>query len=728
MRILLCALLALPLMATAQEPVPSLRTTSSEVLLDFVVRDTHGNVIRNLRPDEIKVFENGVLQPVRHFEFVDGHSANEPKPSAIGSIAPATTGAKPAQFDVNDLRDISIVTVVIANVDPRGRKLAEAAMKELIQKELHPNTFVGVFRLEPGGIHLVQNYTSDGAKIAAAVGQTVRHVNIDQPVTGELFRPQMGMGLGNDPNDPSSSMVSISPASTPVVSEQLGTSNNITASSDAMARAIALLMESEYTNEMSDAYGDSMRYLTQLSSLVHAQALIPGRKVVLLFSAGLPVAPDSVEMLRNVISSANRSNVSIYAVDTRGVTSQSDLDAPRRLVTEAAATSKKQFLAGNDQAVTPGEVMSGELADASIHADTRENLVELVSGTGGELLPDSLDLREPLRRVMEDVRTHYESSYSPTNLATDGTFRTIKVTVSRPGARVFARQGYYAVPMLDGHQVYPFEAATLKAINTRPLLHQFNFHAAALQFRHSEAQTQLSFVFQIPARDLTIVRNQQTFKVEVAVTALVKDDQGQVVAKISKDIPYEVLLANKAELERGTVSFTAPFFLAPGHYTIETATVDRESMKASVSRSTLDVDRYSGFSISDVMVVRSVDGIEGPEKAFDPLESRGGKVTPDVSDVVTPDASGNVKFYAVAYPLAPADGPVVMKVEVLQDEKVVAQSPVSALPLDANGAASMLASVPAVKLPAGHYEAEVSFQYKGERLTKRVEFTLAGGA
>ena len=279
-----------------------------------------------------------------------------------------------------------------------------------------------------------------------------------------------------------------------------------------------------------------------------------------VFSAGLPMAPDSVEMLRNVISSANRSNVSIYAVDTRGVTSQSDLDATRRLVTQAATASQKQFLAGSDQSVTPGEVVSGEIADASIHADTRENLVELVSGTGGELLPDSLDLREPLRRVMEDVRTHYESSYSPTNLSTDGSFRRIKVSISRPGALVFARQGYYAVPVLVGHQVYPFEAATLKAINTRPILHQFNFHAVALQFRPSGAQAQLSFVVQIPTRDLSMVKDQESVKVEVAVTALVKDDQGQVVAKISKDIPYEVPLTKKAELERETVSFTAPFF------------------------------------------------------------------------------------------------------------------------------------------------------------------------
>ena len=728
MQRLLCALLALPLLAFAQEPVPTLRTTTSEVLLDFVVRDTHGKIIRNLRPDEVKVYENGVPQPVRHFEFIDGHSTAGPRPPAIKAVAPATTGAQPAQFDVNELRDISMVTVVIANVDPRGRKLAESAMKEFIQKELRPDTYVGVFRLGPGGRRLVQNYTCDGAKISAAVEQAARHVSTDQPVTGELFRPQMGLGLGNDPGDPSSSAVSIASAATPIVAQQLDSSASITATSDPMTRTIGLLMESEYTNEVQDAYDDSMSYLTQLSLLVHSQALIPGRKVVLLFSAGLPVAPDSVELLRNVISAANRANVSIYAVDTRGVTSQSDLDAPRRLVTQAATASRNQFLAGVDQLVTPGEVTSEELADASIHADTRENLVELVSGTGGELLPDSLDLREPLRRVMEDVRTHYESSYSPSDTATDGTFRKIEVRVSRPDALVFSRQGYYAVPVLNGHQVYPFEAATLEAINTQPFPHQFNFHSAALQFRPGAAQTQLSFVFQVPARDLTMTRDQQWLKVHVAVTVLVKDEQGQIVTKISKDIPYQVPASTMEQLKLGIVSFTSPFFLAPGHYTVETGAVDRLGMKASAKRTVLIVTQDSGLAMSDVEVARRVEPIHGQANPSEPLQSRGGVVMPELSDTVHPDADGKLTLFAVAYPQAPVDAPVDATLELWRDGRLLMKSPASNVPPDATGAASILANLKTEKLPPGQYLAQVSFEYKGQKVVKSVAFTLAGAS
>jgi hypothetical protein len=174
---------------------------------------------------------------------------------------------------------------------------------------------------------------------------------------------------------------------------------------------------------------------------------------------------------------------------------------------------------------------------------------------------------------------------------------------------VFARSGYYALPMLNGRQIYPFEMATLKALNTKPLLHQFDFHAAALQFRPGPERTQMTFVFQAPLRDLAINKDKQWLKVHVCVTALIKNDQGQVLQKISKDIPYELPAAKTVELQRAMVSFTTPFQLIPGRYMLETAAVDRESMKASVSRSVLVVEPASSLPVSDVALVRRVDSI-----------------------------------------------------------------------------------------------------------------------
>lgn len=715
MRPLLCFLIALPLLGSAQTPEPTLRTTTSEVLLDFVVRDKHANIIRDLKPEEVQIFEDGVLQKQRYFQFIDGHanaqSSPEPGPTVPATATTPSANAHAAPVTINELRDMSVVSVVLGNLDPRGRELTLKAMRDFAKNDLGPNTYVGVFTLGMAGLRTVQPYTNDASQVSAAVERAVRNA-----LSGQ-FTAIDSNALGYGGLGAITGKAAVTPQFAPYGGEGSG-------------GAAAAMAATGWVQEMDEVYMGSMQYLAPLRSLVNAQAQIPGRKVMLLFSAGILVHTDTVELLQSIISAANRANISIYALDTRGITPESTLGDSRRRLQEAANSSMNMQLSrinGNSE-VTADQVISSEIAETSIHSDTRANMAELAEGTGGALLPDTIDLREPIREAIESSRTHYELTYAPANTSLDGSFRKIEVRVSRPGAKVFARSGYYAVPTVNGRQVYPFEVATLKAINTRPDLHQFNFHATTLEFRSGAVRNQFAFLFQAPTRDLTVTTDQQWAKVHVCVTALIKDSNGQVVDKISKDIPYEVPLAKKAELEQGTVSFTAPFFLPPGQYTIDTASVDRQSMKASVSRSALVVEQDSGFAMSGVTVVRRVDDIQGPTNTLDPLEARGGKVTPDLSDLVSPDASGNLKFYAVAYPPAPVDAPVAMRIEIWQDEKLMMRSGVSQIPLDASGAASVLASIPAAKLPAGRYEAHVVFQYKEEKLTKEVKFALAGAS
>lgn len=716
MRRLIYPLLILPLALPAQEPELSLRTTTSEVLLDVVVRDKKAHIVRDLRPEEIQVFEDGVPQKQSRFEFLDGHEAPPtaaPAPATANSL-PASTTAQPAS--VQELREASVVSIVVANLDPRGRKLALDTMHDFIKNEMRPNTYVGVYTIDVlTGLHNIQPYTNDAARVSAGMDSAVRAVFHERP----KLTAQDSRDLTSD--------TAFRPNTTD--SEQPVTQQN--ASALGPAQLINQITETNEIGEMHEVYQDSMRYLSSLRTLVQAQAEIPGRKVVLLFSAGLPVHFDTAEQLQNVISAANRSTVSVYAVDTRGYGQASDLDNSRNLLSTAAAASRRRQMSkvsGGDQTVTPMEVMAPEWAEGSIHGNTRENLAQLAEGTGGSLLSDSLDLRDPLRRAMEDVRTHYELSYSPANTFADGSFRKIEVKVSRPGVSVFARSGYYALPLLNGRQIYPFEMATMKAINARPQLHQFEFHASTFQFRPGPVHEQLVFAFEAPSQGLSITRDKEWAKIHVCVTALVKNEHGEVIEKISKDIPYQVPVEKTDDLQRGVVTFTAPFQLPPGRYMLETAVVDRESMKASVRRSALVVGQASGLSMSDVAVVRRVDAIQGPATASDPLEVGGGKVTPELLDVVSPETTEQVRFYAVAYPPAPVDAPVEVSMEIWRDGQVIVRTPASTVPPDPTGAASILAGIPLEKLPTGQYEAQVSFLYKGQKITRVVAFSVGAGS
>ncbi|HTT23870.1 MAG TPA: hypothetical protein VMG82_33395, partial [Candidatus Sulfotelmatobacter sp.] len=46
-----------PLLAQA-----TFRSSSQEVLIDFVARDKHQKVIKDLKPEEVQIFEDGALQ------------------------------------------------------------------------------------------------------------------------------------------------------------------------------------------------------------------------------------------------------------------------------------------------------------------------------------------------------------------------------------------------------------------------------------------------------------------------------------------------------------------------------------------------------------------------------------------------------------------------------------------------------------------------------------------
>src|SRR5262249_31329795 len=48
------------------------------------------------------------------------------------------------------------------------------------------------------------------------------------------------------------------------------------------------------------------------------------------------------------------------------------------------------------------------------------------------------------QQISEDPARQYSLSYSPINQSRDGRWRSVKVVVARPGARVMTRPGYFA--------------------------------------------------------------------------------------------------------------------------------------------------------------------------------------------------------------------------------------------------------------------------------------------
>src|SRR5260370_27716438 len=73
-------LFGLALRTGAQDPPPELvtqvfRVEAEVVMLDLVARDKKGRTVRDLRPGELQVFEDGLRQEPSGFRYVDTRAA-----------------------------------------------------------------------------------------------------------------------------------------------------------------------------------------------------------------------------------------------------------------------------------------------------------------------------------------------------------------------------------------------------------------------------------------------------------------------------------------------------------------------------------------------------------------------------------------------------------------------------------------------------------------------------
>jgi VWFA-related protein len=721
--LVLAGLACLPL-AAQESNVPVIRSTSQEVLLDAVVRDKKERMIRNLKPDEIRVLEDGVPQKLQTFRFTDAE-AEPPQGVAMQPGAtpatPATGGAKTAASGpaLNPLHNLNIVTIVFERMGPRSRQYAQQAALQFLTNEFHSNTYGGVFSLDYK-LNALQPYTNNQDLLRQAISKAGTGNYIEFRKDSENVLNNLAVEISSGEGG-----ITIAPAggADPFQSAGAATQGAESAgmSSDGqMAMARLVWQQMEMVN-----YGAGWRSLDGLLSLVEAQAALPGRKTVLLLSEGI-VVPWAVEnMFQAIIAAANRANVSIYCVDVTGLSVRSPGTASTDLLRTGARISKNQNMTATGDAAVD-MFKQDETVNMSMHANPQQTMAELAESTGGFLIANTNDPAKALHKVMEDVRAHYELSYIPTSQNYDGHFRKIEVQVTRAGAQVHTRTGYFALPLLAGEVMQPFEMAALDALNAKPQPKAFGYHAQALAFRGARSAVQYSMVFQVPMQNMTYREDKKSAKwrSHISLMAVVKDAEGQVAAKVSRDLANDIPADKFDAFTRGDLTFAQPLLLAPGRYTVETSVVDRENGAASVKRSALVVSDEPGIGLSELVPVRRVEPfdvpVDGGRNPADPLHFASGKITPSLDGEFA--AGTEIPIYMVVYP-AQTGGATRLWIEVLQDGKRVSIASPDLPPPDATGAIPFMSGI---SPPPGQYEIKVTARQGASAASRMIALSVRG--
>jgi VWFA-related protein len=598
---------------------------------------------------------------------------------------------------LNSLREINFVSVVFADIAPLNLEFARQSVLEFLKHDNFPNTYVTIYRLNRK-LQIVQGYTADKEALVRAVNAAAKGFSANQ---GMGLSASVGSGanasvqanvanvVASPLTSPATAIAAESRALDPmpsIVIDPLWARN--AASQDAtlvLGNALLTQIHMETGLRFAQSLANGMEALDALHQLVHSQEKIPGRKIVLYLSDGLPFPVNRRDAIDNLVGYANRVGVSFYTIDTRGLNTEDSMLKPLAAMERAGAES----LASRP------DPASGHEEDDDIQltavANTQENMRDLAEATGGFAVTNTNEIAAPMQRMMEDIRTHYELAYTPTSTNYDGHFRKIEVKISRPKVTVQTRKGYFALPELNGEPLQPFELAALNAINARPSPAEFPFRFALMKFRPAPEAVEYEVAFEVPLAGLKAVTNPKTGKarVQTSLVALIHDAKGDIVGKVSRDVSREISAADLGQPGNDRILYAEPIKLPKGHYVVDTAVTDEQSGKSTVKRIAVFVDPGKNLGMSSLQMVRQLQATTGPRNPLDPFQVEDKRVIPTLENSV--GSSQPVDLYFVVYPAEAGTGhDLKATLQMFREGKEVARKPLDLSKPDVDGSIPML--------------------------------------
>lgn len=671
-----------PLLPAQQDVI---RTSTNEVVVDVVVRDKKGKLVRGLTAANFSILEDGQAQRITAVREFTGSLA-----------AIATPSGQSAATLPDATKRIRLITLVFDRLGIDSRRLARQAAYDLIKEQLAANVYIAVFTSDLY-LHAIQPFTNDREKIKQAI----------ERAAGSSAMTNYADANGSLRSALDSTNGSEGAAARGASGPQGSGVDGGAMSQEAMNRMLTDMLEFAETSAQEQQGRSS---IFGLWGIVKEQGRLPGRKTVLYFSEGLQLPNSLQDQFRNMISAANLANVSVYAVDARGLSLTDDNATGTDSLNTSAAVSQRQYKNTDGAAVTRQEVSQFDRIIDSIHSNTQVNLAQLAESTGGFLIANMNDFRQPIRRLTEENGSYYEVSYSPSNSSLDGSFRAIQTKVDRSDVKLQSRNGYFALPTLSGANVLPHEVPLLNALSASPLPRGLDFRAAVLRTRPVQGQYQAAIIFEMPMKDITFrsLDPEPLYRSHTSFLALVKDSQGQVVGKISRDLPVNQPKEKLQGFQSGRVIFARPLALAPGKYTIEAAASDLEGKRIAARRTSLIIPAVDAslLALSTPVLVRRLDEAPPKPEATDPFIVGNKRVIPTLQDRVSGGDKNALAFFFTVYPGAIEGAPAV-DIEFLLEDQSLARVPVSLPSPQADGSIPYIATIPLANFKPGLYEIKV---------------------
>ncbi|MGE0041410.1 MAG: VWA domain-containing protein [Vicinamibacterales bacterium] len=558
-----------PAAGEPQQPPVVFRAEVNYVEVDARVLDAEGRFVPGLSAGDFTVIEDGTPQAVTVFSYV-----NIPVERAERPLFRSQPIEPDVQTNVGSDRTGRVYLLVLDDLHTAPLRSAQlkAAAKRFVARYLGANDVAAVVHTS-GSSRLGQEFTSNPRLLDASIDRFMGR-KIRSATLGRLDQESLTRGTrqsGETIDDP-----------------------------DDAERAYQARNTLDIVKNLSEFLGG-----------------VSGRKKALIFFSegidynindpfGNSAATSIISSTRDAISAATRANVSIYAVDPRGIATSGDemievMDFP----TDSSL--------GLNSSAFDNEVRLGQ-----------DSLRVLSDETGGFAAVGSNDLDGWFRRIVEDNSSYYVLGYYPTNERRDGRFRKIEVRVSRPGLTVRARKGYAAArgratkPTLAG----PKEATEeLREAVSSPLpVSDLPIAATAAVFKGPDRKGSVVISTLIGGRILELVEKGGAYHDDLEIVAIAVGADGKTYPGDRNTVAMNLKPESVPRVRAAGFRVISSLDLPPGRYQLRVAASEANGKRAGSVLYDLEVPDFTGaFQMSSLAVTSASSGLAPTARAKDPL-------------------------------------------------------------------------------------------------------------
>ncbi len=194
----------------------------------------------------------------------------------------------------------------------------------------------------------------------------------------------------------------------------------------------------------------ALNTLRALVTLATNLRVLPGRKIIILMSGGLQQSSMQKSELLAALEACNKSDVAVYPVDVRPLSSQMGNKNDVRSASEGPNTVPGIRVRGLDQ--LQGDARDAEVNPQEPATGSQQILFALANGTGGFVIPNFTELQRGLQRIGEEQAEYYTISYAPPESPSGSKgddCHKLRVKVDRSGTAIRARTNYCATKPQD---------------------------------------------------------------------------------------------------------------------------------------------------------------------------------------------------------------------------------------------------------------------------------------